>query len=189
MRSRNERYAERGFKPAQRLVELVNAVQESPDLSRSELAELLVRHGERPEELTASTFTDADAADLRDAVQVMADVLAETDSDRVAHSLNTLLADHGAPPRLSCHDGHPWHLHVDRGEDVGWDEWFLASSALVLAQVMTEYGRAAWGRCAASGCGGYFLGTGPGSPRRYCSTACASRARVAEHRRRKRESS
>ncbi|MEV0609446.1 CGNR zinc finger domain-containing protein [Polymorphospora rubra] len=34
-------------------------------------------------------------------------------------------------------------------------------------------------------CRNLYLGTGPGSPRRYCSTTCASRTRVAEHRRRK----
>ncbi|MEJ8645586.1 CGNR zinc finger domain-containing protein [Streptomyces sp. MS1.HAVA.3] len=65
-------------------------------------------------------------------------------------------------------------------------DWFLASGALALAHLVTEYGRIAWGACAAEGCGRFFLATGPGSVRRYCSTSCATRARVAAHRRRRR---
>ncbi|MCK1796632.1 CGNR zinc finger domain-containing protein [Streptomyces sp. XM4193] len=176
----------RGFRPAERLVEAANAVRRSPLLSRAELAALLVRHGERAADVRADAFSEADADELRDAARTLADVLAERDPDRVAEALNELLARHGAPPRLSRHDGHPWHLHVDRGEQAGWGEWFLASGALALAQLLTERGRVAWGECAASGCRTLFLDTGPGSARRYCSTGCATRTRVAAHRRRQR---
>ncbi|MCD2468288.1 CGNR zinc finger domain-containing protein [Streptomyces sp. MBT42] len=92
-----------------------------------------------------------------------------------------------AVPRLSRHDGHAWHLHIDHGDDAGWGDWFLAAGALALAQILTEHGRVTWGACEASNCGNFYLGTGPGSPRRYCSPTCASRARVAAHRRRRRE--
>ncbi|MFE2141635.1 CGNR zinc finger domain-containing protein, partial [Streptomyces sp. NPDC059456] len=105
---------------------------------------------------------------------------------RAAEALNALFAQYAAPPRLTRHDGHPWHLHVDRGESSGWGGWFLAAGALELSRLLTEYGRITWGACAAGGCGRFFLGTGPGSARRYCSPACATRARVAAHRRRKR---
>ncbi|MGW7296044.1 CGNR zinc finger domain-containing protein [Streptomyces xiamenensis] len=186
-----------GFRPAQRAIDLADAVRATPGLSRDALAELLVRHGERPVDVAAGAFDEGDAAALRGAVQrLLDDVLTDPDpgpgadadarTDRAAHALNRLLADCGARPRLSRHDGQPWHLHVDRGDDVGWADWFLASSALALAQVLTEYGRAAWGTCASPRCGTLFLGTGPGSPRRYCSPACASRERVAAHRRRMR---
>ncbi|MGW5942460.1 CGNR zinc finger domain-containing protein [Streptomyces celluloflavus] len=107
-------------------------------------------------------------------------------TDRAAHAINALLAECGARPHLSRHGGHAWHLHVDRGEDAGWADWFLASSAVALAQILTEYGRVTWGECAAPRCATLYLGTGPGSARRYCSAACASRERVAAHRRRRR---
>ncbi|XVQ88316.1 CGNR zinc finger domain-containing protein [Microbispora siamensis] len=42
------------------------------------------------------------------------------------------------------------------------------------------------GECAAATCSTFYLGTGPGSARRYCSAACASWERVAAHRRRAR---
>ncbi|MFB7899187.1 CGNR zinc finger domain-containing protein [Streptomyces xiamenensis] len=188
-----------GFRPAQRAIDLADAVRATPDLSREALAELLVRHGERPVDVAGEAFGEGDAAALRGAVQRLLDevltdphpdpapdISADARTDRAAHALNRLLADCGARPRLSRHDGQPWHLHVDRGDDAGWADWFLASSALALAQVLTEYGRATWGTCASPRCGTLFLGTGPGSPRRYCSPACASRERVAAHRRRMR---
>lgn len=175
-----------GFSVGRRLIDLAEAVRLDPELPRAELAALLERHGEHPCDLTEEAFTEAGAAELRSAARRMGAVLAEADEDRAAEALNALFAQYGTRPRLTRHDGHPWHLHVDRGEQAGWGEWFLASGALALSQLLTECGRIAWGACAAGGCGRFFLGAGPGSARRYCSTACATRARVAAHRRRKR---
>ncbi|OEJ30806.1 CGNR zinc finger domain-containing protein [Streptomyces subrutilus] len=176
-----------GFSAARRLIDLAEAVRAEPELPRTALAELLAGHGERPADLTEQAFPEAGAAELRAAARRMAGVLRETDEDRAADALNALLEECATRPRLTRHDGHPWHLHVDRGEEAGWGDWFLASGALALAQLLTEYGRIAWGACAAEGCGRFFLATGPGSVRRYCSTTCAGRSRVAAHRRRKHE--
>lgn len=175
-----------GFRPDHRLIELANAVRADPRLPRAELARLLVTHGEDPADLTEREFTEADAARLRAAVRRLTEtVLTEPETDRAAHALNALLAEHAGAPRLSRHGGHPWHLHVDRADDAPWDEWLIASSALALARLLSEHGRVTWGSCAAPGCDRLYLGTGPGSPRRYCSARCASRARVAAHRRRR----
>ncbi|MBX9399436.1 CGNR zinc finger domain-containing protein [Streptomyces sp. TRM72054] len=176
-----------GFQPAQRLIDIASAVRTTPDLARTALAELLARHGEGPDDLTEAAFSDGGAQELRDAAARMSGILSEADVDRAALALNSLLAEHAAAPRLSRHDGHAWHLHIDHGDDAGWGNWFIASSALALAQILSEYGRVTWGACKASNCRNFYLGTGPGSPRRYCSTTCASRARVAAHRRRKQE--
>lgn len=175
-----------GFRPAERLIDLANAVRADPDLSRDALAELLARHGESQDDLTVREFSGGDADALRAAAARLAAILTEPDIDRAAYALNAVLAECGARPHLSRHGGHTWHLHIDRGEEASWAEWFLASSALVLAQILTEYGRVPWGECAAARCRTLYLGTGPGSARRYCSTACAARERVAAHRRRKR---
>ncbi|MDC7336549.1 CGNR zinc finger domain-containing protein [Streptomyces lydicus] len=182
---KGEELPRRGFRPGERLIDLANAVRADPALSRAALAELLARHGESREDLTGRAFSKGDAEELRTAAARLAALLAESDTDRAAHAINGLLAECGARPHLSRHGGHTWHLHIDRGGDASWAEWFLASSALALAQILTEYGRAPWGECASSRCGRLYLGTGPGSARRYCSTACASRERVAAHRRRK----
>ncbi|MEU6863442.1 CGNR zinc finger domain-containing protein [Streptomyces sp. NPDC046876] len=175
-----------GFSAARRLIELAEAVRADPGLPRADLAALLGRHGEHPADLAPEAFTEADADGLRAAARRMAEVLAEPDEDRAAQALNALFAQYATRPRLTRHDGHPWHLHVDRGDAAGWGDWLLASGALALAQLLTEHGRIAWGACAAAGCGRLFLAGGPGSPRRYCSSTCATRERVAAHRRRKR---
>ncbi|GAA2083329.1 hypothetical protein GCM10009801_43710 [Streptomyces albiaxialis] len=177
-----------GFRPGPRLIDLANALGEDPALPRDALAALLVAHGEAPGDVTEDGFDERDAAALRAAVaRLRARVLAEPDTDRAARALNALLEECGARPRLSRHDGHAWHLHVDRADDAGWADWFTASSAHALARLLSERGRVAWGVCAADGCARVFLDDGPGTRRRYCSPACASRARVAAHRRRRRE--
>ncbi|MFG2901800.1 CGNR zinc finger domain-containing protein [Streptomyces zaomyceticus] len=176
-----------GFQPAQRLIDIASAVRSTPDLSRAALVELLARHGESPDDLTGAGFSEEDARELRDAAGLMSGILTETDADRAALALNEVLAEHASAPRLSHHDGHAWHLHVDHGDDAGWGNWFLASGALALAQILGEHGRVTWGACEATNCRNLYLGTGPGSPRRYCSPTCASRARVAAHRRRKQQ--
>ena len=173
-----------GFRPAWRAVELVNAVRVAPEPTRAQLAELLVGHGEHPADVGPSGLTEADAAALRAAATRLAEVLAETEVDRAAEAVNGLLAACGARPRLSRHDGQPWHLHVDRGENASRADWFTASSAPALAQLLSEHGRLAWATGAAPGCERFHLTPGPGSPRRHCSPACANRARVAAHRRR-----
>ncbi|MFD6878542.1 MULTISPECIES: CGNR zinc finger domain-containing protein [unclassified Streptomyces] len=176
-----------GVSAARRLIECAEAVRADPGLARDDLAALLARHGEHPADLAPEAFGEADAAELRAAALRMAGILAETDEDRTAEALNALLEECGTRPRLTRHDGHPWHLHVDRGDGAHWGDWFLASGALALAQLLTEHGRVVWGACAATGCGRLFLGAGPGSVRRYCSGTCSTRARVAAHRRRRRE--
>ncbi|MDG4865990.1 CGNR zinc finger domain-containing protein [Streptomyces sp. T-3] len=172
-----------GFRPAQRLIDLANAVRADPDAGREVLAEVLAEHGESPADLRA--FRKEDADELRAAVLRITSVLVEADTDRAAEAINDLLEQCAARPRLSRHDGHAWHLHMDRGDDAGWGDWFIAAGATALAQILSEHGRPAWGECVAPGCATLYLGTGPGAPRRYCSPRCSSRARVADHRRRK----
>lgn len=171
-----------GFHPAQRAVDLAEAVRRDPAVTRDELAAILRAHGETDEDVDADAFGSEDAAELRTAVRRLTEVLQASDVDDAAERLNALLAESAARPRLTRHGGHPWHLHVDRADDVGWGEWFLTSSALALAQLLGERGRLAWGECAAPGCGALFLDAGPGSPRRFCSPTCATRTRVAAHR-------
>ena len=86
------------------------------------------------------------------------------------------------PPRLSSHGGTAWHLHIDSADDASWAEWFAASSAVALAAVLASHQEPPGGLCAAADGGMPFANTGSGSPRRYCSPRCATRARVTAYR-------
>ncbi|WP_234312893.1 CGNR zinc finger domain-containing protein [Streptomyces seoulensis] len=106
-----------------------------------------------------------------------------------AATLNRLLHAHTGRLRLSSHDGTtPWHPHLDRADDAPWAEWFLASSCLALTVLLWDRRRPPGGTCASPSCGNVYVTQGSGPPRRYCSRRCATRERVAAHRRAKRES-
>ncbi|OZM74441.1 hypothetical protein CFN78_04805 [Amycolatopsis antarctica] len=152
-----------------------------PDAGR--VAEVLRAHGERePLELTAP-----DLAELREAALAIREVFAAPDTHRAAATLNSLLTAHARPPRLTTHGGeHPWHLHADAADDGPWGRWLITSSCLALAVLLADRQEPPGGLCASAPCGRPFVTGGNGSPRKYCSPRCATRERVAAHRRAKR---
>ncbi|UIJ58378.1 CGNR zinc finger domain-containing protein [Amycolatopsis acidiphila] len=163
---------------AQRAADLVNLLV--PDLPPVEaVVELLREHGEpEPIELTAE-----DVRQLREAALVLREIFAAEDVDQAAELLNAALAGYARPPRLTTHGGtFGWHLHVDSSDNAPWGEWLLTSSCLALAVLLAERQAPPGGVCAAAGCGRSFVDNGRGSPRRYCSSRCATRERVAAHR-------
>jgi predicted RNA-binding Zn ribbon-like protein len=165
---------------ARRAADLVNVLVSGP-ATPERVAEVLRRHGEPgPLELSGD-----DVAELSRAAMLLREIFAATEADRAAELLNAALAAHARPPRLTTHGGtFGWHLHVDSSDDAPWGEWLLTSSCLALAVLLSERQAPPGGVCAAPSCGKSFVDTGRGSPRRYCSTRCATRERVAAHRRR-----
>lgn len=124
-----------------------------------------------------------DIADLRRSAQEVLAVFAASDMASTAAHINALLARYAVAPRLTAHDRTPWHLHVDPSDDAPWGTWFAASSAMALAILASEKQRPPGGLCAAASCGRPFVDLGKGGGRRYCSPRCATRERVASHRR------
>jgi hypothetical protein len=154
------------------------AMPEPPD-ERQRLIELLRAYGE-PGPIEIS---DADLVALREAALDLREVFAATDEATAAGRINDLLAGRAHPPRLTTHGGESgWHLHVDSSDDAPWAEWFLTSSCLALAVLLTERQAPPGGFCGSQSCGKPFANVGRGSARRYCSTACGTRERVAAHR-------
>jgi hypothetical protein len=140
----------------------------------------VLRDYDEPEPIEIS---DADVAALQAVAVRLHEVFAAPDTATAARRLNDLLAGAAGPPRLSSHGGSAWHLHLDSSDDAPWDEWFATSSAAALAALLTSRQGPPGGLCAAAGCGLPFAHLGGGTPRRYCSTRCATRERVAAHRR------
>ncbi|MGW4383953.1 CGNR zinc finger domain-containing protein [Kitasatospora sp. NPDC004531] len=165
---------------AARAVALINACAADPAPGADGLAAILRAHGEpEPVELT-----EEDAAALRVAAGRVREVFEAPDTDRAAAALNRLLREHTGPLRLTAHGGASgWHPHLDRDDDAPWDEWLIASSCLALAVLLWERGRPPGGCCAATRCRNVYLTQGSGPERRYCSRRCATRERVAAHRR------
>ena len=166
---------------ARRAADLTWALLREP-FSPERVLTTLAEHGE-PEPIMLG---DTEVAALRSAADQLVEVFRATTLDEAAARLNALLTAHAAPPRLSAHDGTPWHLHVDSSDDAPWDEWFLASSSLALATVLTERQALPGGMCAAPDCVHPYVDLGRGVARRYCSDVCATRTRVAALRRRRR---
>ncbi|MER8156710.1 CGNR zinc finger domain-containing protein [Streptomyces sp. NPDC094472] len=167
---------------ARRTAALVNALTEEPSPDPRAIAGILLDHGEPgPVELTAG-----DVAGMRTAALRLREVFAAEHVDAAAGVLNRLLREGTGPLRLSSHDGRsPWHPHLDSDDEAPWGEWFLASSCMALTVLIWDGQRPPGGLCSSPSCGDVFLTVGSGPERRYCSRRCATRERVAAHRRAK----
>lgn len=155
-----------------RCADVINAA----DADDAHLRNALEAHGE-----DVSSLTPDEARQLRDAATRLRAIAASDSVEEACARLNEVLAT-CRPPRLTAHEDTPWHLHVDSSDDAGWGEWFTASSAMALAILVAETQQSPLGVCQAPGCANVFPTRGPGPARRYCSTTCSSRARVASHR-------
>ena len=106
---------------------------------------------------------------------------AET-ADEAAETLNGILVDVKATPRVSLHSEHP-HMHFEPIKG-GVAKWLGAATAMGLATVLVDHGIERFGTCAAAECVDSFIDTSRNRSRRHCSTTCANREHVAAHRRR-----
>jgi predicted RNA-binding Zn ribbon-like protein len=110
-----------------------------------------------------------DAADEREAVA----------------TINTVLANADAVPRLSLHGEGP-HLHFESDDDSP-ARWLGAVTAMGLTTAIIEGGYERFGTCTSSTCEDVFVDGSRNRSRRHCSDTCTTRENVAAHRARKRE--
>ncbi|EST36260.1 hypothetical protein M878_02820 [Streptomyces roseochromogenus subsp. oscitans DS 12.976] len=164
---------------ARRTAALVNALAEAQP-GPGHVVEVLRAYGERgPLDLTSRDVTR-----MRDAAEQLREVFAAEHANEAAVALNRLLRTHTGPLRLTSHGGDtPWHPHLDHDDNAPWDEWFLASSCLALTVLVWDRQLPPGRICASPVCRNVFITQGPGPERRYCSRRCATRERVAAHRR------
>lgn len=163
---------------ARRTAALVNSLADDyPD--PTDVADVLRDYGETDPDLTTH-----DVARMRAAAALLRQVFAAEHADDAAATLNRLLRDHTGPLRLTSHgDSAPWHPHLDRDDNAPWDEWLLASSCMALTVLVWDRQRPPGRICASLSCQNVFITRGSGPERRYCSRRCATRERVAAHRR------
>ncbi|WP_158880300.1 CGNR zinc finger domain-containing protein [Amycolatopsis anabasis] len=99
--------------------------------------------------------------------------------------LNELLAIVAARPYITQHDGRPPHFHY-AASDAPIVHRIKAYTTGGLAHALCEDPRRI-GACGRAGCDLVFVDTSRNGRRRFCSTQCANRAHVADHRRRQKE--
>jgi len=83
----------------------------------------------------------------------------------------------------SRNGGTPWQPQLDHDDNAPWDEWLLASSCMALIVLVRDRQRPPGRSCASHSCPNVFITRGSGPERRSCSRRCATRERVAAHRR------
>ncbi|WP_344101295.1 CGNR zinc finger domain-containing protein [Nocardiopsis rhodophaea] len=164
---------------ADRTVDLVNALYPSP-ADPDAVADVLRAHGETD----PLHLTRADVDTMALVARQLREVFAATDTGQAAARVNHLLAEHARPPRLTDHGGTSnWHLHLDSHDDAPWPEWMLTSSCMAFAVLIADRQRKPGGICSSPTCQHVYIALGRGAPRRFCSPRCATRERVAAHRR------
>ncbi|MEV6008796.1 CGNR zinc finger domain-containing protein [Streptomyces sp. NPDC051976] len=164
---------------ARRTAALINALTDDrPDPAA--VADVLRDYGEAdPIDLTTR-----DVARMRAAAALLRHVFAAAHTDDAAAALNRLLRDHTGQLRLTSHGGSTlWHPHLDHDDNAPWDAWLLASSCMALTVLLWDHQRPPGRICASPSCDNVFITQGSGPERRYCSRRCATRERVAAHRR------
>ncbi|HVB14625.1 MAG TPA: CGNR zinc finger domain-containing protein [Candidatus Dormibacteraeota bacterium] len=188
-----ESYADRGVESA---VELVNRL--SPGWARGRSWELPQEPAARRElaqeieaKITGGSVTLRGqageelirlAADLRSVFELMA----QGRQDRAAALVNSLLTRYQAAPQLARHDGETWHLHFhSQDKEAGRAVARGAMCVIALAVVIGSPGGARLGICSSPHCDLAFIDTSKNGSRRFCSSTCLSRTKVAAFRARR----
>ncbi|MFD9789386.1 CGNR zinc finger domain-containing protein [Streptomyces sp. NPDC059070] len=101
--------------------------------------------------------------------------------DAAATTVNDLLRDTGARPRLDRSEAGPWQLHF-HGPD---DSFAAGSSASCTTALALAVGGGLAGRlgvCRAERCDRVYVDTSRNAARHFCSTACQNRTKAAAFR-------
>lgn len=107
---------------------------------------------------------------------------AARDMRQAAAVVNGLVAEAGALPQLTDHDGWDWHLHFT-APSARVAMKLAAELGMALAEVLREQERERLRTCEAPGCEAVFVDLTRNRSRRYCDTGnCGNRMHVAAYR-------
>ncbi len=134
----------------------------------------MVRNG-----MAIASLTEDEERQIWAWAQRLRPVFAASPVDRMA-LVNDLLRDSACRPYITSHDGKPPHLHyADPG--AGPAARVRAYTAGGLAHLVCE-DPDRLGVCLREGCDIAYVDTSRNGRRRFCSTRCATRVHVADHR-------
>jgi predicted RNA-binding Zn ribbon-like protein len=142
--------------------------------SASELLDGMVRNG-----MSIPALSDDEAARISEWASRLRPVFAAEPAQR-PDLVNGLLVEAACRPYITTHDGKPPHLHYS-AEDAGPVGRVRAYTAGGLAHLVCE-APDRLGICRREDCATAYVDTSRNGRRRFCSTRCATRVHVAEHR-------
>jgi predicted RNA-binding Zn ribbon-like protein len=104
------------------------------------------------------------------------------DMRTAAAVVNGMVAEAGALPQLTDHDGYDWHLHWT-APAARVASRLAADAGMALAEVLRDHGRERLRTCEAPACEAVFVDLSRNRSRRYCDTGnCGNRMHVAAYR-------
>lgn len=103
------------------------------------------------------------------------------DRDDAAASVNELLAEARALPRLVRHDGMDWHIHATEPE-APLARRILVEAAMALVDVIRADQMDRLRACDADDCESLYVDLSKNTSRRFCSTRCGNRMAVRAYR-------
>ena len=133
----------------------------------------------------AERVTEDDIEQIKVIRERLREVFDAEEADAV-RLLNQLLAETGAAPHISDHDGTPYHLHYSAHE-APVAQRIGSGAAMGLANLIVEKGFSRLGVCQADNCGDVYVDTSRNQSRRYCNATCSTRVNVAAHRKRQKQ--
>lgn len=154
---------------------LVNARHVPPDDAKDLVTTLFVGHNR-----ARTAVTTPEAVEILAWGERLSPAFGERDLDRLVDVVNGLLRDSASQPFISRHDGRPPHIHYAPG-DADQVTRTKAFTAAGIAHVLSM-DPARLGRCDNDGCDTAYVDTSRNGRRRFCSTRCATRVHVADHR-------
>ena len=108
----------------------------------------------------------------------------ESSEPEVVDTVNELLAEAGAVPRLVDHDGIGWHVHATP-LDAPLDQRMAVEFAFAMIDVVRAGGLDRLRVCEAQDCDDVVVDLSKNRSRRYCDGGCAAKAHTAAYRARK----
>ncbi len=169
------------------VVDLVNTSPECGNVESMPDASCVRAFVERHDVSGVRTSDLSDVAALHRVRASFRAVIGVTEPAVVAARVNALLSEAPVCPRLTDHDGYPWHIHYF-APGASLAEHVAVDGGMALAQVVAADETDRLRVCEAPDCQAVLIDLSRNRSKRYCDArTCGNRLNVAAYRQRKRQ--